>query len=148
MKRELGRNDLCWCGSGYKYKKCHLGREKQDPLSIEQIGEAQRKAFGSKYCSAPEPMKDDCSGYIVKAHTVSKRGSLQQISRDGHVYSLIPSLGNIIKYDGRLQPVLTGLNKASIFTGFCSKHDNDIFYKIENKPFQGSKEQCSIIPKN
>jgi SEC-C motif len=20
----LGRNDLCWCGSGKKYKKCHL----------------------------------------------------------------------------------------------------------------------------
>ena len=19
-----GRNDLCWCGSGKKYKKCHL----------------------------------------------------------------------------------------------------------------------------
>ncbi len=21
---ELGRNDACWCGSGKKYKKCHL----------------------------------------------------------------------------------------------------------------------------
>ena len=21
---KLGRNDLCWCGSGEKYKKCHL----------------------------------------------------------------------------------------------------------------------------
>lgn len=20
----LGRNELCWCGSGKKYKKCHL----------------------------------------------------------------------------------------------------------------------------
>jgi uncharacterized protein YecA (UPF0149 family) len=20
----LGRNDACWCGSGKKYKKCHL----------------------------------------------------------------------------------------------------------------------------
>ncbi|MCK4534159.1 MAG: SEC-C domain-containing protein [Syntrophobacterales bacterium] len=20
---KLGRNDLCWCGSGKKYKKCH-----------------------------------------------------------------------------------------------------------------------------
>ena len=24
---ELGRNDRCWCGSGRKYKQCHLGRE-------------------------------------------------------------------------------------------------------------------------
>jgi uncharacterized protein YecA (UPF0149 family) len=22
-----GRNDVCWCGSGKKYKKCHLGRD-------------------------------------------------------------------------------------------------------------------------
>ena len=21
---KLGRNDLCWCGSGKKYKKCHM----------------------------------------------------------------------------------------------------------------------------
>ena len=21
--RKLGRNDLCWCGSGRKYKRCH-----------------------------------------------------------------------------------------------------------------------------
>jgi SEC-C motif len=24
---DLGRNEPCWCGSGRKYKKCHLGRE-------------------------------------------------------------------------------------------------------------------------
>lgn len=29
---DLGRNDVCWCGSGRKYKKCHLGRE-QLPLA-------------------------------------------------------------------------------------------------------------------
>ena len=29
---DVGRNDVCWCGSGRKYKKCHLGRE-QLPLS-------------------------------------------------------------------------------------------------------------------
>jgi len=22
--RNIGRNELCWCGSGKKYKKCHL----------------------------------------------------------------------------------------------------------------------------
>lgn len=29
---DLGRNDPCWCGSGRKYKKCHLNREQ---LSLE-----------------------------------------------------------------------------------------------------------------
>lgn len=26
--RPPGRNDPCWCGSGRKYKKCHLGRDR------------------------------------------------------------------------------------------------------------------------
>jgi hypothetical protein len=26
-RSDLGRNGPCWCGSGRKYKKCHLGRE-------------------------------------------------------------------------------------------------------------------------
>lgn len=30
-RRDLGRNDRCWCGSGRKYKVCHLNRE-QLPL--------------------------------------------------------------------------------------------------------------------
>lgn len=24
---KLGRNDLCWCGSGKKYKRCHLEQD-------------------------------------------------------------------------------------------------------------------------
>ena len=31
-RSDIGRNDPCWCGSGRKYKKCHLGREE---LSLE-----------------------------------------------------------------------------------------------------------------
>jgi hypothetical protein len=26
---KLGRNDPCWCGSGKKYKKCHLGKDQR-----------------------------------------------------------------------------------------------------------------------
>ncbi|CAN5230660.1 SEC-C metal-binding domain-containing protein [soil metagenome] len=39
---DLGRNDVCWCGSGRKYKKCHLGRE-QLPLA-ERVGWLYSKA--------------------------------------------------------------------------------------------------------
>lgn len=27
-REEIGRNDPCWCGSGRKYKRCHLREEK------------------------------------------------------------------------------------------------------------------------
>jgi hypothetical protein len=28
-KQVLGRNDPCWCGSGKKYKKCHLDKDEK-----------------------------------------------------------------------------------------------------------------------
>ena len=28
-QRQLGRNDPCWCGSGKKYKRCHLESDKK-----------------------------------------------------------------------------------------------------------------------
>ncbi len=27
--RNLGRNDACWCGSGRKYKRCHLAEDER-----------------------------------------------------------------------------------------------------------------------
>ena len=27
-RKKLGRNDPCWCGSGKKYKKCHLDADR------------------------------------------------------------------------------------------------------------------------
>ena len=27
--RNIGRNELCWCGSGMKYKKCHLTEDEK-----------------------------------------------------------------------------------------------------------------------
>jgi hypothetical protein len=35
--KKVGRNDPCPCGSGKKFKKCHMGRE--DELSLESLGE-------------------------------------------------------------------------------------------------------------
>lgn len=41
-RTDLGRNDVCWCGSGRKYKKCHLGREQ---LSLDdRVGWLYMKA--------------------------------------------------------------------------------------------------------
>jgi hypothetical protein len=39
----LGRNERCWCGSGRKYKACHLGRPATPPLP-ERVDWLYRKA--------------------------------------------------------------------------------------------------------
>lgn len=42
-RADLGRNDRCWCGSGRKYKQCHLGKEEL-PLA-ERAGWLHAKAL-------------------------------------------------------------------------------------------------------
>ena len=35
------RNDLCWCGSGQKYKKCHAQQDQQTLKLIQKKGQEQ-----------------------------------------------------------------------------------------------------------
>ena len=35
---KLNRNDVCWCGSGLKYKKCHMDQDKYLEKLSEQYG--------------------------------------------------------------------------------------------------------------
>jgi uncharacterized protein YecA (UPF0149 family) len=32
VDKNLGRNEVCWCGSGKKYKKCHLFEDEKKAL--------------------------------------------------------------------------------------------------------------------
>ena len=34
MNPRIGRNDPCWCGSGVKYKKCHLPQDEKDKTRL------------------------------------------------------------------------------------------------------------------
>jgi hypothetical protein len=122
-----------------------LGREREESVKFSELDEASRKVLSTGECLVPQAMKSECSGTIVSAHTVPRSGSLAKIARTGHVYSFIPSLGNLIKHGGRLQPQLVGVRRASTFTGFCSFHDNSIFSKIESQAFRASPEQCFLL---
>lgn len=48
---KVGRNDPCPCGSGKKFKKCHVGR--QDELILEKMRTLQKEA-GKKITGLPE----------------------------------------------------------------------------------------------
>lgn len=142
---KIGRNDECWCGSGKKYKKCHLNRGREDPVEAWEASAQFRKAFSIKLCSAPSIMHTDCSGLIVRAHTVPKSGSLGKIAEDGHVYAFTPTLESLIQNNGALRAQLVGVNRASAFTGFCSTHDTKLFAPLELYDFTASQEQCFLL---
>ncbi len=126
-REKIGRNDLCWCGSGKKYKKCHLGREDKKPIAPWQTDQEFKRLLEQRQCLAPGPWKHNCSPQISRAHTVPRSGSLARIARDGHVYAYQLSLQELQKTGGTVKPQLVGINRASTFTGFCSEHGRSIF---------------------
>jgi hypothetical protein len=49
--KKAGRNDLCPCGSGMKFKKCHWGRE--DELPVNGAEHLTAEEMGSKIAALP-----------------------------------------------------------------------------------------------
>ena len=141
----IGRNAPCWCNSGRKYKRCHLGRDEQNPIPKWDQWDNFRKSLESKLCLSPLQWHDQCESRIAKSHTVPKSTSLRRIARKGHVYSILPDPQEIEKGSGTVSPRLIGVNKASTFPGFCSLHDNAIFSPLEKREFSGAVEQGFLI---
>ena len=141
----LGRNDLCWCGSGKKYKHCHWDRSEQPRASFWDGAKALRRRFSTKDCLVPLPWRSQCHGHIVRAHTVAKQGSLRLIAEKGHVFSALCDAHEMHRSHGRPSPVSIGINEASTFTGFCSRHDKSLFAPVEDQPFETTPEQCFFL---
>ena len=143
-RQKLGRNDPCWCGSGKKYKYCHLNHESKTTRTPHETFKSLRKEFSVKKCMAPEGWLDNCKGGICQAHTVPKSGSLKRIARDGHVYNMSsPHIRT--ENQRRIVPTLIGVNLASTFYGFCSRHDHSVFAPIEKEVFRGTSQQCFLL---
>lgn len=137
--RKIGRNEMCWCRSGKKYKKCHLNRSIQEPHSISRLISELRAKIFHKECMHPDASNSACGKKIIDAHTIQKKGPLKSIA-DGsnHVYCFRKD------QTGNDTVLRLGWQKASTFKGFCDKHDKEMFSPIEDELYQGSKKQSFI----
>lgn len=142
---KLRRNALCWCGSGKKYKKCHLNRDKQKPINKSIIHKQLNGFYSEKYCSVPSSMGSECSGGIIKAHSISKSSSLKEIASNGHVLTTFKCTMSLEGGALKINPKKIGIQKASTFTGFCAHHDKKLFQPIEDKHFIASERNCFLI---
>ena len=139
------RNAPCWCGSGKKFKKCHLDRDAQTKGNPWDAVNANRNAFSRKKCCARDVGLGDCDGNVIKAHTVSRGPNLTKIAKDGHVLHYVASISDMNKNGGKLSVKKIGIKDASVFYGFCSKHDRELFSCIENEAFTGRPDQCLAV---
>jgi hypothetical protein len=142
---ENNRNKPCWCGSGKKYKKCHLNREEEQSLARKDLESHSKHLKSKKTCSVSNIYPSACSTKIVSAHTISKSGSLKEISENGHIMGTKPSLSGLIKDNGKLSLEKVGIKQASTFTGFCSVHDKEIFAPLEDEPITLSDKQLFLL---
>jgi hypothetical protein len=142
---KLGRNDHCWCGSGLKYKKCHLQRETATGRHPYEIARDVEAAFKKGYCSHPSAGADTCTGAPIAAHTVQKKGGIEFIQEDKHVLTTKVGFKEIEKSKGKPDLMRIGVNRASTFPGFCSKHDTELFQEIETKDVVVDKKGAFLL---
>lgn len=142
---KIGRNQACPCGSGKKYKHCHLNRQAQEPITEGQVrGMASRHSVPVK-CLHPRATEGDCQGKVIRSHTVPKSSTLRKVARDGHVYHFKPDINKLFENGGKPSCVAAGINQASTFPGFCSKHDKEMFAPVEDAPFQSNERHAFLI---
>ena len=134
---KIGRNDPCWCGSGRKYKKCHLGRHISPVVPFAAIKSAIEHAWDEKRCLHPLASANACD-QIVSAHTIQRSTVLRRlIDERNHVRTFYRAESD--------EPSIVGWKKASTFPGFCSRHDRSTFRPIEEIPFTGTPAQCFLV---
>jgi len=143
-RKNLGRNDKCSCGSGKKYKICCMHLEQTSKLSLEDMLKAVRKQYASaRYClHFDAPIR--CAGQIIEAHSIQRSGGLTCIAENGKVMDFNGEGATILKGQSCL-PRLVGIKDASIFTGFCQMHDNNVFSPLETRQFCGNDQQCFLL---
>lgn len=89
---------------------------------FEKINENNLHAKKKSKC-----MYKDCSRYSIDSHAISKNYHIKQIAENNVVMSFIPRR-NAESKDLILDEV--GVNKASVFQGFCKEHD-EIFKSVD-----------------
>lgn len=85
---------------------------------------------------------DRCSPTIIEAHSIQKNRILKGISENGHVlmFQSLPDIGKL-----KWEPVLEGINTATIFTGFCDYHDVELFRPIDTLNYEIENEEQEFL---
>lgn len=114
---KLSRNDLCWCGSGKKYKKCHLEKDKMlqkyeskgyripsrklvksssDIEGIKRSGEINKKIFQRLDQYVCEGITTGEINELVHELTVKNGGIPAPLNYNGFPKSVCTSINDVI----------------------------------------------------
>lgn len=118
-----------------------MRKSKIDKMSIQY---AQKKIDKAVFkCLHPK-----CNENAIKGHALHKEGILRKMTDDGHLYSMNPSMMQGINkslYDP-LDVIKIGIEKVTLFRGYCNYHDTELFKDIEVKKLEvNNKKQEALL---
>jgi hypothetical protein len=103
--RSMPRNDPCWCGSGRKFKHCHLRQSEQLPLS-ERAGWLYQKAGLYVFATSWRHLVDDLDALRVMHLETDQQAD--ELINDGHVLDVTlfegGALDDFISHRGAVLP--------------------------------------------
>ncbi|MGN1382985.1 MAG: methionyl aminopeptidase [Eubacterium sp.] len=111
---KMGRNELCWCGSGKKYKKCHMDFD----LKIDEYEERGYEVPERAIIKTPEEIagiKESAKINIAALDAVVEKihPGMATIEIDDLVYDVVTKAGAIpadLNYEGYPKSVCTSVN--------------------------------------
>ena len=77
----LGRNEPCWCGSGRKFKQCHLGRPTLAPL-VDRVSWLYRKGVAYLEHNAQDSMQQSYELALIRAGGDSSESAIDKAFED------------------------------------------------------------------
>jgi hypothetical protein len=117
--------------------------ETETPYSKGRIFHEAKKAAKHSICLHPLASSHNCSGKIIDAHTIQRSASLASIvDEKKHVKTFYQRDPQVTASD---YPLDIGWHAASTFTGFCQKHDDEVFSPLEKKSYSGTLEQDFLL---
>jgi len=129
-------------------------------LDGEALGAALanlKRSWSKGTCLHPDA-PTSCNGKPIQSHTLQRSRALEAISFESHVLKL--AINPVTLFKSGIQPESPedlqsaivratelkrlGLRDASVFPGFCGKHDNDTFAPIEEGVLMFDELQCFL----
>lgn len=120
-----------------RFQRTVCGKRREKPIGAMPLIYRQLQKGPRKVCLLDHA--GGCGQKIIRAHSLQK-AVFKNHAKHGHVYEF-DSICGTRDPDQRLWPDLVGINDATTFTGFCERHDAEVFSGINNSPFQNTREQ-------
>lgn len=117
----------------------------QSRPTVSEALKRLHKAPDRASCNCPDQLRSECTGPPINSHSIAKSLGLQDFAIRGHVYSLLHDFKTLKRTGGKAEIGASGINKTSIFPGFCSYHDTTLFSAIETQPFEHTEQQCAQL---